>query len=427
MDPIGSRDYLFQILEFKKTHKPNGINKEKELNNLYELARKSMQSKDCKPSSNSTSNAKSTTASLLDDDFTDNDFDFDDSEDVNFSDSYDSDEEQISLTDIEIQRRLDRAIGESDISSEVYFHVNLYSKTEKTILFLKCGYVAYDISQSFAHEKTMVFLLTTERVFILHPSNSGFEVVHSIPFSEIMYITIGLFFQYFRLELAKGGSHVFLTRSFRDTEKCYFLLVATAKVAGNGAILFSKVHKNEEILSNISTIIPRPEHTLLSPKKPLYVKPFLELYILVYFVPPPETSWTLPNPLQSAYTFTPNIKLPQKVTPNSLIIADDHILLAKENFACWPTLNHNPVTKLNHVQFTVTQKHPFQSIHLLTTSPKKRNYLKITFTGEEGISSEWELYTQCYDEMDKIISRISTLWQDMFQFPLQILTETSTK
>lgn len=423
MDPIQSRDTLFQILEFKKTHKVNNsLDKEKELNDLYEIARKSTQSNE----ESNQPTKPTTTPNLLDDDLNDADFDFDDSGDIDFCESCDSDEEQVSLTDIEIQRRLDRAIGESDISSEVYFHVNLYSKTEKTILFLKCGYVLYDITQSYAQEKTMVFLLTTERVFILQPTESGFELLHSITFSEIMYVTIGLFFQYFRLELAKGGSHVFLTRSFRDTEKCYRLLVATAKVAGNGAILFSKVYKNEEILANISTIIPRPEHTLLSPKKSSYVKPFVELYILVYFVPlQSETSWTLPNPLQSAtQTFTPNIKLPQKVTPKSLIVADDHILLVKENFASWPTLNHNPVTKLNHFQFTVAQKQPFQSIHLLTSSPKKRNYLKITFTGEEGLSSEWELYTQSYDEMDKIISRISILWQDMFQIPLKIINET---
>jgi hypothetical protein len=469
--------------------------------------------------------------------------------------SLDSDEEgleQEPVVEGEILRRLDRAIGEADISSEVFFHVHLYKPNEKTLHVLRCGHVIYDAAQTHVTERPVVFLLTTDRVFLLKPlaanhtasssgvssnSSSGatssadapiYEHLATILFSDILYCTIGFFAQFFRLELSKSApTHVFLTRSFRETEKCYRLLVAAAKVASHGKnILFGRVFKNEETLANIGLMLVKNQALALSqasasamkndenasspnlaavlssanlaaflsganptpslpsgpssdgdglattskratmsfaegssknlsalfasvatptptPSLPVtpQPKPLIELYVLVYFVTQPEASHQWPSSLSSSPAFTPNLWLPQPVAPRTLIVTDHHVLVARENYAAWPTLaSHLPSSsssRPSHVQFVCEQQHALQNMFSLTRSHQRRNYLKIGYTGDVGgiggsslvseksveksLAMDWEFYTQTIEEMERIVMRLSVLWRDIYEIPLSVM------
>jgi hypothetical protein len=76
-------------------------------------------------------------------------------------------------------------------------------------------------------------------------------------------------------------------------------------------------------------------------------------------------------------------------------MTEKNLFLLKENFSSWPTLNQL-APKPQHPQFTLKHHRPLQDVYSLTLS-KRRNYLKIQFTGEEGDASDWEIYTQNFE------------------------------
>ena len=65
----------------------------------------------------------------------------------------------------------------------------------------------------------------------------AYELLSYHPFNTIKHITIGLFFQYFRVEMSESSAWVFLTRSFKETEKCVALLKAAAKTANTNSVI----------------------------------------------------------------------------------------------------------------------------------------------------------------------------------------------
>lgn len=297
------------------------------------------------------------------------------------------------------------------INRELYLRLTFFGSTEeKYVHMFQCTYVPFGTNEE-KSDIAVNILLSTERVYILtdHPEHPGeYVLVNKAQLSEIAYITVGLFFQYVRIE-SENANHVFITRSYKQTFKIVTLLNSAAKRGTKKHI--PVLNKNHETLLNIGHLIADQNTTTNNPNPPAGPppRPVIECYIMVY-----------ERVMSSKYPCS--IPVPGPVVPRTLILTNNSLMLCNENLSKWPTLTaRGPGGKKQKVpQFTLTQsKQSIQDVIILELTPDIPNYFGIVFEEENNPDVvTWNLIAHTTEEKEKFIKRLGVLWEAIFQIPI---------
>ncbi|EFA75749.1 hypothetical protein PPL_10804 [Heterostelium album PN500] len=230
----------------------------------------------------------------------------------------------------------------SDQNLQLHFRLNLFTggSQETYIYMMQSNYVRYNTQEE---EKSIYLLLTSKTLYLLKREkkiigpDQGFTKVGAYSFKEIKKISIGLLYQFFRIEL-EDVCYVFLKRAHDPTHKFLDLLFDAAKK--DGITNLEPYFRIADTMFNINLVTE--------------TKNDFQLFIMLH------------HRVSSS-----------KINPRSLIVTNDKVFMCQENYIQWPLLNKN--IKTTAPQFTLVKSFKITDISNLQFNAAKPTELTINF------------------------------------------------
>eukprot|EP01133_Synstelium_polycarpum_P003713 gene3713-4279_t len=215
------------------------------------------------------------------------------------------------------------------------------------------------------------------RMNLFTGGNQGFTKFETYQFKDIKKVSIGLLYQFFRLEL-EDICYVFLKRSHDPTHNFLNLLFESAR---NEGVHLEPYFRISDTMFNIGSLTES--------------KNDFEIFIMLHQ------------------------KVSSKLVPRSLIVTREKLFLCVENYVQWPLLNKN--IKTTSPQFTLVKWFKVTDISsLIYNGLTKPTELTVLFEVENEGKQQWSLNTSHVVECKKIVSTLSKLWKKKFHLDLKI-------
>ncbi|KAL6068924.1 LKB1 serine/threonine kinase interacting protein 1 [Balamuthia mandrillaris] len=300
-----------------------------------------------------------------------------------------------------------------DVNLQLHLRLNFFKggSAEQLVYFFASNFLMYDAKND---EETVAYLLlTTLSLYILTrkrkptAQDPGYTLLAEFKLAQLQRLVIGLFYQYFRLEVEESKAFVFITREHDRTHRFLNLLFSTVQRCEDIFDPIEPVIYNKEIRTNIANDL------LLGKSTPIHA--YALLFHKVY---PTRSSLILP--------------FGRKDTANwmrrTLIITNEHLILSNEDLTRWPKLHYPGAKTPTSPQFRPINMIIISDIVALELDTTEETYFKVVYERDvidtkENLSIE--LMTQGMKERKQIVKIISQLWYALFKLPLTINTFSS--
>eukprot|EP01105_Mastigella_eilhardi_P009101 TRINITY_DN2166_c0_g1_i13.p2 TRINITY_DN2166_c0_g1~~TRINITY_DN2166_c0_g1_i13.p2 ORF type:complete len:402 (-),score=91.37 TRINITY_DN2166_c0_g1_i13:1741-2946(-) len=229
-------------------------------------------------------------------------------------------------------------------------------------------------------------------------------------FSDVQAITVGPFFQYFRLEIAADLAYVFLARSHRQTHKFLDLLLNNIHMVDSGTRLPLKItNRNSETISNFYSACP-------SGTKNSFIALFLPVFVRV------KAATKNPDGASTA-VLHPAIG---QVTAVTLVATRDRLYMCRQNFREWPTTlvvmrSQDKFVVPTAPQFRVLMHQALTDLDSVVLFQDQSNVVGINFSSEGQRRDTWQVVAFGADEAAKLCSTLKKLYFKVFRTALKVV------
>eukprot|EP01119_Soliformovum_irregulare_P000176 TRINITY_DN10127_c0_g1_i1.p1 TRINITY_DN10127_c0_g1~~TRINITY_DN10127_c0_g1_i1.p1 ORF type:complete len:1018 (+),score=363.99 TRINITY_DN10127_c0_g1_i1:80-3133(+) len=284
-----------------------------------------------------------------------------------------------------------------DMSMQIYLRMQFFKggSSEKPMSLFNTSFLR--MATPLEEEKDCMVLLTNMYLYILiqvkkpTEKDKGMGLIDMHPLNHIKAIQIGLFYQFFSIDINGSPQYVFVTRDHTKTHRFVDLANSTIREETNNLEPVQIFNHNKSHLSSLSNI--------LFSGKPIH----LELYLLVF-----ERS-------KVGRSF---LKKGLQVAPRTLILTNKKIVLCDEDHYKYPFLadpNRNP-------SITFRASRSLQDIvHIETVEPSTVIIVFEEETNKKTQQQNWELVVNVETEKKKLVQQISKKWKQLFKLDLNVI------
>jgi len=324
----------------------------------------------------------------------------------------------------------------SDLNFQTFLKMHIFAANEENfVCIFRCTYIKFGANMD--TESLIYVVLSSASIYFLKKDRptDDYAVAFKQPLSRLRRVVIGLFYQFFRLEIDSSPtpssspsntsniiSYVFLPRSHYRAHKFVEALMSTSRACPDA---LDPPELNQTLLETLYNL---KVSLMLSASD-------VQLYVMLHF----------------------RSKFHKGLIPRSLIFSRERLYLCSEDYSKWPLPAGNGGTQFEGDAERQARREQIKSWRTSMSNTKGASQFEVRFTRdmrdvkelqiggagtcdvtilfedeqETGGSKEnknkpreWELVPSHPNEQQRIVKMLSSLWKNLFRIDLPIETKT---